>query len=379
MAGIPTLNAALYRKIRFLVGDPAAFVELVDAESKSTSILILRDIEMDRAKRNARVTQVACPADFAPTMGLSGDRETATAQAAAECLRRHGIAAVTADRSLPMIYVHQLLQAGIAVACDTEWGVTERRQKDEQELQQIEYAQSITEVVMKQACETIANAERGKAGALYSDGQPLTSERVRSMIDGWLLQHAFSNPESIVAGGPMGADCHEHGHGQLYADQPIIVDIFPRDKKTLYNGDCTRTVVNGQVSDRIHKMHQAVMAAKQAATASVRPGRTGQSVHEATSQAMQSLGYAMKLPGPEDDNEYTAMTHGTGHGLGLEVHEPPLLATGGPPLLIGDVLTIEPGLYCRAIGGVRIEDMVFVTPTGCRNVNKLHEGLDWRS
>ncbi len=73
------------------------------------------------------------------------------------------------------------------------------------------------------------------------------------------------------------------------------------------------------------------------------------------------------------------MTHGTGHGLGLEVHEPPLLAPGGPPLLIGDVLTIEPGLYCRAIGGVRVEDMVFVTDNGCRNVNKLHEGLDWRT
>jgi Xaa-Pro aminopeptidase len=379
MAGVPTLNAALYRRIRFLVGDPVALIELSDADSNSTSILILRDIEMDRARRNARVTQVGCPADFSPAEGLSGDRETATAQAAAECLRQHRLRSVTADRSLPMIYVHQLLQAGITVICDTEWGVTERRQKDEQELQQIEHAQAVTEIVMQQACETIANAERRQTGMLYSDGQPLTSERLRSMIDGWLLQHAFTNPESIVAGGPMGADCHEHGHGQLYADQPIIVDIFPRDKKTLYNGDCTRTVVNGQISERVSRMHQAVVVAKKAATAAVRPGVTGQAVHEATSKAMQSLGYAMKLPGPDDNDDYTAMTHGTGHGLGLEVHEPPLLAAGGPPLLIGDVLTIEPGLYCRAIGGVRVEDMVFVTPEGCRNVNRLHEGLDWRS
>lgn len=379
MAGVPALNAALYRRIRFLVGDPVALIEVSDGEGKSSSTLILRDIEMERAKRNARVDQVACPADYSPTGGLSGDRETATAQAAAECLRRHGVQAVEADRSLPMIYVHYLGQAGITVNCDTDWGVTERRQKDEQELQLIEHAQAVTEIVMKQACETIANAERRQNGALFFEGQPLTSERVRSMIDGWLLQHAFSNPESIVAGGPIGADCHDHGHGPLYADQPIIVDIFPRDKKTLYNGDCTRTVVNGVVSDRVKQMHQAVVAAKQAATATVRPGITGQAVHEATSKAMQELGFAMKLPGPNDDEQYTAMTHGTGHGLGLEVHEPPLLAAGGPPLLIGDVLTIEPGLYCRAIGGVRVEDMVFVTANGCRNVNKLHEGLDWRT
>ncbi len=123
MAGVPALNAALYRRIRFLVGDPVALIEVCDAEGKVRSTLILRDIEMERAKRNARVDQVACPADYAPTGGLSGDRETATAQAAAECLRRHGVQAVEADRSLPMIYVHYLSQAGMAVNCDTDWGV----------------------------------------------------------------------------------------------------------------------------------------------------------------------------------------------------------------------------------------------------------------
>ena len=71
------------------------------------------------------------------------------------------------------------------------------------------------------------------------------------------------------------------------------------------------------------------------------------------------------------------MTHGTGHGIGLDVHEPPLLDDGGPALVVGDALTIEPGLYCRAIGGVRVEDMVIVTETGHENLNQLPEGLDW--
>ena len=71
------------------------------------------------------------------------------------------------------------------------------------------------------------------------------------------------------------------------------------------------------------------------------------------------------------------MTHGTGHGVGLDVHEPPLLDKNGPPLLLGDALTIEPGLYRRDLGGVRVEDMVIVSEGGCENLNRLSEGLSW--
>jgi Xaa-Pro aminopeptidase len=71
------------------------------------------------------------------------------------------------------------------------------------------------------------------------------------------------------------------------------------------------------------------------------------------------------------------MPHGTGHGIGLDVHEPPLIDVGGPELVEGDVLTIEPGLYCKAIGGIRIEDMVAVTKDGIENFNTLQTGLAW--
>jgi Xaa-Pro aminopeptidase len=71
------------------------------------------------------------------------------------------------------------------------------------------------------------------------------------------------------------------------------------------------------------------------------------------------------------------MVHGTGHGVGLEVHEPPLLDRLGPELVVGDVLTIEPGLYRHPIGGVRLEDMIVVTEDGCENFNSLPEGLSW--
>ncbi len=126
MAGIPAHNMTLYRRIRFSVGDPTALVETVEGGRRQTT-LILRDIEMDRARAHARADRIACPADFAPESGLSGDRETATAQAAAELLRRAGVKRVVADRSLPLLFAHQIAVVGITVVCDPEMGVTERR------------------------------------------------------------------------------------------------------------------------------------------------------------------------------------------------------------------------------------------------------------
>jgi len=152
MAGIPALNAGLYWRIRFLVGDPVAWIEVEDGSGPTQSTLILRDIEMQRARASANAANVACPADFTPSGGLSGDRETATAQSAAELVRRTGCKEIVVDRSLPMIYADMLSRVGILVRCDTEWGLIERRQKDETEIAAIRFAQQQTEAVMRMAC-----------------------------------------------------------------------------------------------------------------------------------------------------------------------------------------------------------------------------------
>lgn len=377
MGGIPGTNNAFYRRLRFSVGDPAALIELPVENGRRRSIFILRDIEMQRASKHARVDQVSSPTEWQPESGLSGDRETATAQATAECLRKHGVGSVVADRTLPLIYAEMIQRAGINVDCDLEMGVLERRAKDEQEIEWLAEAQTVTEEAIRMACELVAEAQVGAEGVLFSDGEALTSERLRLAIDTLLLGRGYSNPMSIVAGGPQGADCHDLGSGKLFTEQPVIIDIFPQNRTTRYNGDCTRTVVNGAVSDDLRRMHQAVVAAKAAGSEATRPGATGEEVHEATKQSILSSGYQMGLPDDDSPLDYTAMTHGTGHGIGLDVHEPPLLDRNGPPLVVGDALTIEPGLYCRAVGGVRVEDMVIVTEDGCRNLNQLPEGLEW--
>lgn len=377
IAGIPAHNMALYHRIRFLVGDPAAWIELVEGDRRE-STLILRDIEMGRARLHARADHIACPAQYAPPQGLSGDRETATAQAAAQFLVQHGVTGVVADRTLPLIYAHALREAGVEVTCDLDLGVSTRRAKDAQEIEHLREAQRVTEQAIERACAMVAGATASRDGALSWEGAPLTSERIRAATDVWLLERGYVNPASIIAGGPQGADCHELGSGQLYTEQPVIVDIFPQNRVTLYNGDCTRTVVHGEIPDVVLKMHRAVAAAKSAGIAAVRAGVTGESVHQATIAAIQAHGFSVGLPAADAPDSYCAMVHGTGHGVGLEVHEPPLLDRGGPPLVLGDALTVEPGLYCRAIGGLRLEDLVIVTADGCENLNRLPEQLTWR-
>jgi Xaa-Pro aminopeptidase len=373
MAGNPSSNKSLYRTVRFMVHDAMIAIDLPDG----TRTLILREIEMDRAKQHARADRVYGYSDFTPANGLSGDRDTAAAQSTTECLLRNGITTVIGDRTLPLLYVDEMQAAGIHVELDAEMGVIDRRMKDDEEIAFLRAAQQVTEDTMRMACETIAHATPGSDGILMAEGEVLTSERLRTLIDGFLLERHYENSPSIIAGGPDGGDCHEHGSGSLRTGQPIIVDIFPRDKHTLYNGDCTRTVVHGEIPEEIKKMHGAVVAAKDAATEATKAGVTGEAVHIETIRVLKERGYNEGLPKENDPETFCSMPHGTGHGIGLDVHEPPLLDMNGPPLLVGDVVTIEPGLYCHALGGVRVEDMVLVTIDGCENFNTLPEGLTW--
>ncbi len=134
MAGIPASNKSLYHAVRFNVGDPAAVVDFMRPDGKHHRVFIVRDIEMERARRFARTDAVACPRDFEPSGGLSGDRETATAQSVAECVRIQGVKHVVSDRTLPLVFADHLRAAGVSVEYDAAMGVMSRRSKDEQEV-----------------------------------------------------------------------------------------------------------------------------------------------------------------------------------------------------------------------------------------------------
>lgn len=372
-AGVPQHNSALFYVAQFPVGDPLAYLEI----ENEGSLCIVRDVELDRAVKQVPADRIFVPADFTPDGGLSADREVATAQAAAECLRRSGITAIRADRSLPLSFAHVLKEAGIEVVCDLDLGVHERRRKSEEEIGKLQRSQAVTEEAVEMACRMIARSEADSSGVLQYGGSPLTSERVHAAVNVFLMELGFSGPQYIVSGGSQGASCHHHGDGELRTGQPVIVDIFPTSKETHYCGDCTRTVVHGDIPDEIAEMHAAVCAAKAAGCAAIRPGVTGAEVHAATTGVLIDRGFHTGFPPEDAPPSFCTMHHGTGHGIGLDVHEPPLLDATGIELLEGDALTVEPGLYRKDLGGVRVEDMVIVTEDGILNLNRLPEGLNW--
>lgn len=371
-AGIADKNPSLFRRLRVPLGDPAAWFQ-IDKER----IALVRDIERERVTQHALADKVVCPPEFAPPLGLDADRETATAQALALALKSYGIRQVRVDRSFSMIYVHELNLAGMQVVYDAALGVIDRRVKSELEIEHLAKAQNVTEAVMEQLCGMIARSRADSDGTLQDNGLTLTSNRVRTMAAEAFMQRGFSMTHgAIIATTPQVADCHHAGDGPLYTEQPIVIDLFPRDEATRYWGDCTRTVVHGQASDEVKSMHQAVVAAKQAATEKLVTGRTAASVHQAAIDQLTTRGFSLSRGQTTDD---ASIQHGTGHGIGLELHEPILLDDGGGVLLSGEVFTIEPGLYGRNVGGVRVEDMLVVGTGKARNLNRLPQGLDWRT
>jgi len=374
MAGIPEKNLSLFHRVRFMMGDPAAVADLPSGRS----VFICRDIELHRARATAKVDEAYGPGEFTPKGGLSADRATQTAQALAELLVREGVTVARADRTFGLVYAEHLRERGIAVEYDPDLGEADRRAKDDEELKALRDAQAMTERAMELACTMIAESKAEASGRLKYDGAVLTSVRVRRAVDIFLLEHGYANANCIVAGGKEGADCHNRGEGELRTGQPVIVDIFPQSKATHYNGDCTRTVVHGDVPDEIARMHAAVVAGKKAAIEATRAGRTGGALYEACIAVIRAHGWDRALLPEDPPADFCSMQHGLGHGVGLEVHEAPLLDEGGPATVDGDVVTIEPGLYHATLGGVRVEDMVVIRKDGCENFNTLHEGLTWK-
>ena len=167
---------------------------------------------------------------------------------------------------------------------------------------------------------------------------------------------------SIVAGGRQAADPHEAGRGALRAGEWIVADVFPRMLATGYWGDMTRTFAHGRPDAARRRMYETVARAQRLALSLVRPGALGRDVHRAVADFFVREGWET---GTDADGRAHGFFHGLGHGVGLEIHEEPRLSPSGGELAPGMVVSVEPGLYYPELGGVRIEDLVVVTETGC--------------
>lgn len=218
------------------------------------------------------------------------------------------------------------------------------------------------------AAEKILRASKIKNGRLFHDGAALTSERLKLAIETACLEAGAVSLDTIAAGGDQACDPHERGHGPLRANELIIVDVFPRVNATGFHGDMTRTFLKGRASNAQRALVAAVREAQLAAIAKIRAGDIGRLAHQAACDVFSRLGYETKHTAKGS----VGFFHGTGHGLGLEVHEPPRVSTVDYALKKGSVVTVEPGLYYPGLGGCRIEDVVQVTDGRPKMLSDCH-------
>ncbi len=207
------------------------------------------------------------------------------------------------------------------------------------------------------ATENILRKTRIKGHHLIYQGAPLTSERLRFAIEVAIKEQGGEARDTIVAGGNQACDPHERGRGPLRPHELIIVDIFPRVLKTGYYGDMTRTYLKGRPTEAQRKLVTTVRDAQRAALRMIRAGVDGSDVHDLVNFIFTRAGYETR----HDKSGSVGFFHGTGHGLGLAVHEPPRVSTVAYKLKAGSVVTVEPGLYYPGLGGCRWEDVVQVT------------------
>ena len=275
-------------------------------------------------------------------------------------MRREGVKAVTVSRWFPASLARRLEAAGIRVAVEENTLTPERAVKRPEEMEHLRSAQRVAIRCMKQAIGKIAAAEIGADGTLRQGRRRLCSEDVREEIERVALAAGCLCAETIVAGGAQAVNPHERGHGPLRAGEAIVLDIFPRDRRTGYWGDLTRTVARGRVAEPLRRMYAAVAKAQRAALAVLRAGVSAETPDRAARRVFEEWGYRTE----RSAGKMEGFIHGTGHGLGLDIHESPALRPGGGRLRAGHVVTVEPGLYYPGIGGIRIEDVVAITKDG---------------
>jgi len=334
-------------------------------EHRGKTAIVLNDLEIDRGRHEAGVDEILPASALAREFGSQSP-----AIIAAGLLHRKKIRKVEVPSDFPLGFARALEKAGIQVSPVEGHFWPEREIKTKRELDKIRDALRITVVGLRRAVDILRASKISRGGVLQWNGKTLTSEIVRAEADSAILRAGGIPEGTIVAGGRQACDPHERGYGPLRAHELIILDVFPRDARSGYFGDMTRTVVRGHASDARRRMWETVCAAQRQAIRAIKPRVRGSAVHKAVQEFFLSKGF----PTEKRRGRWTGFFHGTGHGLGLDLHEEPRMTA--TTFRAGQVFTVEPGLYYPGIGGARHEDVVAVTRAGCEVLSRLKVPLE---
>lgn len=365
MVATSEVDADMLYATRFLAPDPFIFLE---RNGKRT--LVLSDLEIGRGRKQAQADEILPYSEFEKEVQGTSAKAPPFPKVLAHFLVRHKVKSALVPSQFPLGYARELAAHDIKVepAGDAFW--PERETKSENELRELRKALQITEAGMARGMEVLKESQPNNRGKLQWSGKILTSEQLRAEIDTAILRAGGLPAGTIVAGGDQACDPHERGHGPLRANSLIIMDIFPRAAASGYYGDLTRTVVRGRASDAQRKLWETVKQGQALALKKMKPGVDGLKLHKEIKQFFADQDYPTEMR----DGQHVGFFHGTGHGLGLEIHEVPRFQkTVFKP---GQVITVEPGLYYPGLGGVRIEDVVAVTAKGIRMLSRFPYQLE---
>ena len=350
---------------KFWAPDPFIFLE---QDGKRT--LVLSDLEIDRGRKQAKADEFIAFSKLEREVQGKSKKSPSYEKVLAHFLRKKRVRSSVVPSTFPLGYAQELAANKIRLRTTNGLFWPQREAKTDKEIESMKHALRITEAGLTRALEVLKASKSGPRKQLRWSGRTLTSEILRAEIDSAILRAGGIPNGTIVAGGDQACDPHERGSGPLYANSLIILDVFPRDAKSGYFGDLTRTVLRGRAREAQRKLWETVKAGQALALRKIKAGVDGAEIHKAIQDLFSERGYPTEVR----KGRRVGFFHGTGHGLGLEIHEYPRLQK----VVLKDrqTLTVEPGLYYPGLGGVRLEDVVVVTKKGCKILSRFPKQLE---
>jgi len=361
-------DANMLYAVGMFVPDPFIYMRL-----RGRDYIVMSDLEIDRARKQASHCGVLPLSRYLKRLREKKVKNPGLAQVLPMVLRERRVSRVHVPGNFPHGLAAELQRNRIRVKAADGSFFPEREIKSSPEIKKISGALMMAEIGMAEAIQILRASKIGRDRRLLYHHVPLTSEKLRGIIDTAILQVNGLASHTIVAGGRQGCDPHEIGHGPLRAHEPIIIDIFPRSQTTGYFGDITRTVVRGRASEPVRKLYDTVLHGQELAFNQMRPGAKTAEIHKAVLDFFKKQGYKTG----KRKGRMQGFFHGTGHGLGLDIHELPRVGAHSiGELKTGNVVTVEPGLYYPQLGGVRLEDVALITTGKPRNLTRFEKVLE---
>jgi Xaa-Pro aminopeptidase len=371
----------MYYMTRFLAPDPFILLKRID----NPPAIVVNPMEFPRAQKEATVKDIRSYADYDyldiikaaedPTLGVMKFLAAVTKKELGQGKT------ISVPHNFPSLAADVLREEGLTIKPMFNVIEKARETKEPEEVNEIKRVQEVVEEVTTEAIDLIADCNVGSKNTLFHGDngkkKPLTVGEVKALMGHRFLEKwCIIEEELIVACGPRSADPHYNGNpsDELKANQPIILDIYPRSLQKRYWTDMTRTVVKGKASVRVKRMFDTVLEARNACIDALHEGVLGCDMFNLCCDVLEKAGYDTIRGGKQIE---TGFTHSLGHGVGLEIHEIPRMSEVYKfPLKEHSIVTVEPGLYDPKVGGVRIEDIIEVTLKGCNNLTEMYIELE---